>query len=134
MSKIYGSIKNKVVDSDLQAERDKCDFDIKYGKALLHNPTMDEVVKFLNSDSALTNNHTFYDLNKEEKFEYLMKKLSVAWQNGKDKWWKDASLEKHPLTALKHGLGLDPIELSWIAFFPALYKMSTDEQFAIWGQ
>lgn len=66
-----GSVKNKVVNSDLQEERDKCAFDQKEMQALLHGGQQILDAKISESEMfakhpALGNHHHFYEMDRNE--------------------------------------------------------------------
>ena len=67
MSKIvHGSIKNKIISSDLIEERAKKDFTGTF-LDLYHQPTLKRVYEsyaFMESDSRLHNTHKFYDMTR----------------------------------------------------------------------
>jgi hypothetical protein len=73
-----GSWKNKIVASDLQDERDKCDFDAKKGngfEGILNQEYIlrfKDALSFMESDPILENTHKFYDMTKEEMWTHHM--------------------------------------------------------------
>ena len=69
---VYGSVKNKIVSSDLLQERSNMDFHIEGGIIFKH---MDYYVdfdqwqkddKFMENDPVLRNSHEFYEMTREE--------------------------------------------------------------------
>jgi len=80
-----GSMKNKIVASCLQEERDKCDFDATLGGGIFslldkefHERALD-AMKFCRDDPILRNHHEYYDMTREEKWKLGMKKLNRAY-------------------------------------------------------
>mmetsp|Transcript_18121 Transcript_18121/g.30956 ORF Transcript_18121/g.30956 Transcript_18121/m.30956 type:complete len:84 (+) Transcript_18121:40-291(+) len=69
---VYGSIKNKVVATDLLEERAKKDFDEKVGGGLVSlidkecHDRYKEAVEFTSSDPIMRNSHKFYEMTREE--------------------------------------------------------------------
>ena len=69
---IYGSIKNKIVASDLVLERQNCNFDQKelreeilMGKEFVDR--FDRYVKNMEADPILKNSEKFYEYSREEQ-------------------------------------------------------------------
>ena len=92
---IYGSVKNKIVASDLIEERNNRDFEIK-GGLLYKNidfyanfDQLQEFDKFMENDPILRNSHHFYEMSREEQMHTNMKKLSRAYQLKKKEWFQD---------------------------------------------
>ena len=71
---VYGSVKNKIVSSDLQEERANSDFNIKEGNILYHLDFFCDAekrykfAKEMADDPILKNSHLFYEMTREEKF------------------------------------------------------------------
>ena len=133
---IPGSWKNKIVNSDLQEERDKRDFDGKLGdgvKVLLDGATfkrLGEAADFVSGDPVLRNTHKFYDMTKEEMWEHHMAKYNRAFSLDKEKWFK-----KHECNDVIWGyaaLGQNPCVLNYTMFSLAIVNMCTDEQRKKW--
>lgn len=88
--RVPGSWKNKIVNSDLQEERDKCNFDMNLETNGLSN-CMDKVhtqryrdaIEFMESDPLLKNTHKFYQMSRKEAWDYQIKKLRRAYELGK---------------------------------------------------
>ncbi len=89
---IRGSIKNKVVCSDLQEERDQRDFDNEAGrvfKNLVHpqyQKTIERSGDFISSDPILQNSHKFYDMTREEQWLDHIKKFRRAFELDKNRF------------------------------------------------
>lgn len=89
---IDGSIKKKVISSDLIEERNKKDFKIEsnYLFNLLDQNIIrskDENWKFMESIPSLHNSHKFYDMTKEEMWIDHMKKLRTTFEHKKDQFF-----------------------------------------------
>ena len=70
---VYGSIKRKIVSSDLIQERANRDFDDENGEVLFKTLCVggpfehrQEFLKVLDSDPILQNSHKFYEMTSEE--------------------------------------------------------------------
>ena len=68
--RIQGSWKNKIVSSDLQEERDKCDFDQAEALTASIDPVkwavIQEADKYMQEHPELANTHKFYDMTRPE--------------------------------------------------------------------
>lgn len=91
---VYGSIKNKVVSSDLLAERANRDFDDENGKALINRFDLggffhqrEEIQKVIENDPLLRNTHKYYEMSTEEMQTFQMKRLRRAYEIKKDEWF-----------------------------------------------
>ena len=69
---MYGSVKNKIVASDLVEERKNRDFQLKDDKLFNHidyyndYKAFQDADKFLENDPILRNSHKFYEMSREE--------------------------------------------------------------------
>lgn len=68
---VYGSIKNKIVASDLISERQNCDFDQRELREVLlmgkdYVERYDRYVKNMEADPILKNSEKFYEYSREE--------------------------------------------------------------------
>ena len=95
---VYGSIKRKIVSSDLLDERANRDFDHDNGeiveKALSFEGHWDKKKKFvqvMTADPILKNSHKFYEMTSEEHQVSQMKKLRRAFELMKDEWFVNQS-------------------------------------------
>lgn len=65
--KIEGSWQNRIVDSDLQAERDKCDFDQNEAMLFLLDAEYAKQIQDTNwmfQDPEITNTHHFHEMSR----------------------------------------------------------------------
>lgn len=91
----YGSVKNKIVASDLIRERNNRDFEIEGGNIFKHlDYHVDfeqyyEVDRVMANDPVLRNTHHFYEMTREEQMHTNMKKLGRAFQLKKKEWFQD---------------------------------------------
>ena len=91
MSKIRGDWKNKIVDSSLQEERDKKDWDggamhlVRESHVTLH----DEHCDLMESHEELKANHKFYDMTAREKKEDMFRRANAAYRINKKKLFVD---------------------------------------------
>lgn len=128
MSKlVHGSIKNKVVSSDLLEERAKKDFSGSFLE-LFDQPTLQRIrdcYAFMESDPRLHNSHKFYDMTRQEMMTEGLRKANVAYQLGKQKWWLDHD-PKEVHWSYAH-LGLNPVTLNYTMFLNTITAMMTPE-------
>ena len=89
MSKIQGSVKNKIVDSSLQAERDNKDFvgSPKYFVRPSHIDRYMESCDFMDEHKELNQTHKFYDMTRQEQMKDMMMRANAAYKYGKEKWF-----------------------------------------------
>ena len=132
---VHGSVRNKIVSSDLQAERFKRDFDIEGNNIFKHvdyyasfeqYTAMDE---FCANDPILRNSHEFYEMTREEQLHSHMKKLRRAFEIKKQDWFVD--LERFKNDGIKT---FDDIQLGgmmsglhFIVFLDSLWNFGTPE-------
>ena len=133
---IPGSWKNKVVNSDLQEERDKCDFNGKLGggvEVLFDAANLQRAkdsAAFVSGDPILRNTHKFYDMTREEMWEHQMVKYNRAFSLGKEKWF--VKHECNDVHWQAGALGQSPSVLNYTMFSLAIINMCTDEQRKKW--
>jgi len=85
--KVHGSMANKVVASDLQEERDKCNFDQKELYNLFtpfERENRAQVAKDQIEDPELHLTHTYYEMTVEEKQKMWMKRINHLWFKGEE--------------------------------------------------
>ena len=89
--RVQGSIKNKVVASELLEERAKCNFDQKEMKSvMMPDENANQIISRVNYDTindpelGYTVSHKFYDMTVEEKQVMWMKKLNYLWNKDRD--------------------------------------------------
>lgn len=101
---IPGSIKNKIVNSDLQEERDKCAFDRKEMQAILHGGKDKLALRVAASEKMakhpeLANHHHFYDMTRDEKQTDLWRRNMYVHNNIPELYY-DWVLNKYPYHAV----------------------------------
>ena len=82
--RIQGSWKNKIVASDLQEERDKCDFDqaeaLTTSIDVVEWAATQDAHKYMVEHPELANTHKFYDMTRQEQMEHMFKKSKYAYK------------------------------------------------------
>ncbi len=81
----HGSIKNKIVSSDLEEERKKCDFDQSQLTHFLHGgkagyDQYKEWIRVMESDPILRTDQTWYEMTREEQMNDLFKKTKRIYE------------------------------------------------------
>jgi hypothetical protein len=100
MSKItLGSIKNRIIASDLITERANRDFDNEGNDAFL-NLLDPKVVGYwkmiwqtMQTTPELENKHTEYEMTREEMWKNHMRKFNYAFKNHKQEWFVNHNTE-----------------------------------------
>ena len=133
-TRIPGSWKNKVVASDLQEERDKCDFDMQEAKALTarHGKLQDAAaaVEVIDKHPALQNSHKFYDMTRAEKMKDWFRKTNYAYKLKKKEWFTDTRGGDYSWSYALHGQSC--FALHYVMFQPLIEALATDEQLKVW--
>lgn len=89
-----GSIKNKIVASDLEDERKKLNFNqtelthFLFGGKAKHEEYQ-EWIRFMEADPILKNDHTWYEMTREEQMECMLKKARRVYELDKKKYYND---------------------------------------------
>ena len=89
-----GSIKNKIVASDLEDERKKCNFDqqelthLLWGGKEKHLRAR-EVQEDMNRFEVLRGSEKWYDMSREEQQENALLRLRTIYDNYHDKYFKN---------------------------------------------
>ena len=105
-TRISGSWKNKIVASDLQEERDKCDFDMNEARMFSRQGKLVDaavVAEILELHPALQNTHKFYDMTREEKMKDWFRKTNYAYKLKKKEWFSDARGGEYSWSYALHG-------------------------------
>lgn len=132
---MHGSIKNKIVASDLVEERAKRNFDSEGNNAFLNILGPDhlaakEAEEFIKSDPILMNSHKWYEMTREEQWIDHMKKFRRAWELAKQKYFINYTTDK-PLWSI-YLLGQNMSILNQTMFLLSLENMCDEEQFKKW--
>ena len=87
-----GSIKNKIVSSDLEEERKHCNFDNKELAKLIWNGEQDyirvkDIWADLQADKGLQSSEKFYDMSREEQMEDALRRLRRYYDLHREKYF-----------------------------------------------
>jgi hypothetical protein len=96
-----GSIKNKIVASDLEDERAHCNFDQKELtlKLFKDQESLNDVledIRIMESDPILRNTEKWYELNRDETFDLQLKKVARYYELYKEKYFTNFRLRYLP--------------------------------------
>lgn len=84
-----GSVKNKIVNTDLLEEREKKDFNA--GLEILvrdsHVERYFDAIDFMHKTPGLSNTFKFYDMTRQEMQKDLMRRTNLAFKHGREKWF-----------------------------------------------
>ena len=134
-----GSVKNKIVASDLLAERAKCDFNQEELRILINGGSLNYSLlkkhyERFGANPGTRNHLTWYELTPEEKQEDLWKRINVIYKEHGKEYFKDYELLEYPYTqwvgyfqGLLPGVGLH-IQMFWLS----VVNLASEEQKARW--
>ena len=100
-----GSIKNKIVSSDLEDERKKCGFDQKeLSHYIWGNETeylrMKDLINDMESDPVLIGSEKWYDMSREEMQENGLKRVRRIYDLYRQKYFLNFKLNYNPWWAI----------------------------------
>ena len=128
--RVAGSVKNKVVATELVEERKNLNFDqAEIFKFYNHDPNAPKdyeyMLNHMRTNPDFANTHKYYDMTREEKMHHWMKKLNTA-----SKLNHDFYIRQRPRGTfywpLVH-LGQAPVGLHHIMFTTAIEALTTPE-------
>ena len=101
MTRRTGDIEKKIVASDLQEERDKCDFDNKAMQAWLYGGQWQfekrkELFDLVGQHKELVNFIEFEDMTQDEQQENLWRRIKFIFENHGDRFFKNFDLWDYP--------------------------------------
>jgi len=80
------------VDSSLQEERDKRDFELRDTRGYFiresHGIRYDEACEFMEKHEELVPTHKYYDMTRKEQMTDLMRRSNAAYKHGKEQWFQ----------------------------------------------
>eukprot|EP00347_Sterkiella_histriomuscorum_P017806 403347919 len=130
----YGSIKDKKVNPDLQAERDNCDFDqLELTKILYGNHYDKHKVfqKIIRDTPQIQGDPKYYDMNRQEMMIHSMKVIKAAYLSPLTEVEKDYVFDSSENLA-EYLQGQVPFALSFSMFNLVVTNLSTPEQCQKW--
>lgn len=128
---IPGSIKNKIVASDLLAERANCDFNQAALREILYQgpseiARIDSIVEDFNKDPVLRSSEKFYELTRAEQQELLLKKMRHLYDNYRDKYFTNFKPFFVPWFAV--GIqGVLPFGLTYTMFYLTVAHLADED-------
>jgi hypothetical protein len=131
---VPGSIKNKIVNTDLLEERANRDFDQTEMRNLLHDQEQmrfyDKVFDDMRDHPEIANTHKFYDMSREDQKSHLMKRAFLLYKLNKELYFYTARPDFNQWFFGHQGLS--PLGLQYTMFYMSMDKFCNEEQHKKW--